>query len=343
MFRFLHSIFTTEARQPGAPDETLIQAATERVVDGTDPRLRAMGGYRKKMRAAVAHSVEYVVSLVDALPAAAEISRKSFVSDARLRALFVSADQLQETVSDCREIQDFLQRAALPDKIYCLLSLERSEKTVFGMALQGDVLRREVSQTVINFSDRRVVGVSGSEQDTRWELKKRAFDHLIQTALQRIVTARDSKQKLQQQRLLLQSKLKAMQAGNRGLEPLLKPAQAPPADLNAIEKQIADIEAELLALPADSTTLDGYLGIICATLNEPQTYLRLDRFTLALDSTGVKRTAATDTQATRLTLDEVVGEDDDQRRVILLGYVPRTDILAPRDFIQEASRFLSSG
>jgi hypothetical protein len=66
--RLLQSIFgrgETVGRYP----ETLIEMTIERAVDGTDPRLRLLPGYRKRLREPVIHAIEQVVALVDAMPA----------------------------------------------------------------------------------------------------------------------------------------------------------------------------------------------------------------------------------------------------------------------------------
>jgi hypothetical protein len=49
--------------------EFLIEMAIERTVDGTDPRLRLVPGYRKRLRAPVIHAIDHVVALVDDIPA----------------------------------------------------------------------------------------------------------------------------------------------------------------------------------------------------------------------------------------------------------------------------------
>jgi hypothetical protein len=41
MRHFLSSLFSPASSAPGGPDKALIEAATERAIDGTDPRLRA--------------------------------------------------------------------------------------------------------------------------------------------------------------------------------------------------------------------------------------------------------------------------------------------------------------
>jgi hypothetical protein len=64
------------------------------------------------------------------------------------------------------------------------------------MALVGDILQRDVKQVVVNFLNHRFAAVSHDEIATRWELKKRGFDNLIQTALRRLVSARTKREVL---------------------------------------------------------------------------------------------------------------------------------------------------
>jgi hypothetical protein len=43
MLHFLSSLFKPSDDETGALDKALIEAATERAIDGTDPRMRALG------------------------------------------------------------------------------------------------------------------------------------------------------------------------------------------------------------------------------------------------------------------------------------------------------------
>jgi len=79
-----------------------------------------------------------------------------------------------------------------------------------------------VKQISVNFSDHQLTEVTGDEDATRWELKKNAFDHLVERALVRIVSARNRQDQLKSTRALLDIKLRRMQQGNWGLEGMLK-------------------------------------------------------------------------------------------------------------------------
>jgi hypothetical protein len=173
MLSLFQSIFGSPTRTSSQVDDALIERATEHVVDGTDARLRAVTGYRKKLRPAVERAVEYVI-------------------DPRLRAFFASPDRLQEVVGSSPAIRDYPSRGRRPvtDRISAGLGTEREERKVLGMDFAGETLRRDVEQVVVNFCNHRFVAVTDDETATRWELKKRAFDNLIATALRRIVAER---------------------------------------------------------------------------------------------------------------------------------------------------------
>jgi len=129
VLRLLQSIFSATPNQSGKFDPALIRGAIERVVDGTDPRLRMVRHYRKRLWPAVERAIEYVIELVDALPPPVEIRSHSFTADPRLRALFTSTRHLQEILSFGKELHHYRQRigGGLPTDLYAVLRTERFE------------------------------------------------------------------------------------------------------------------------------------------------------------------------------------------------------------------------
>lgn len=339
MLNILQSIFRPSSASKG-PDDTLVRAATERLVDATDPRLRAASSYRKRLREPVVRTIEHVIGLVDAMPPPVEISTAEFSRDPRLRAFFVSAEHLLETVSYSEDLLKYLSTAppSTADTIHCLLTLDRAEKRVLGMALHGDSVSRDVAQSVVNFSNHRLVGFAPSEDEMRWELKKRAFDALIQIALQALVERRDRTKALAQQQRLLQKKLDALHSGDWGVDALLDSSGKEPPDPQQLERALRDIEADLLALDTDTSSLDGQLENIAATLGNPEALLRLERTSLTLNSMGIRLEGAAAASTPPLELVELVSGQ--RRRVMLPGYVIRSELLPPRDFLKEVQRRL---
>lgn len=344
VLRLLQSLFSATPDSAGKFDPALIRAAIERVVDGTDPRLRMVRHYRKKLWTAVERSIEYVTELVDALPPPVEIRSHSFMTDPRLRALFTSTRHLQEILSFGNELHHYRQRiGGLPTDLYAMLRTERIEKTVLGIALEGNMIRRDVPQITVNFHNHHVAFPAGSETKTRREVKKRAFDYLIETALDRLVAVRTQKQQLeQQQRQLLQRKIKLLRGANTALEPLLDPHTADLSTPASIDKRLREIEVELGRIRADSATLDDHLAKVVVTLREPEKHLRLDRVSMTLDHMNIKADKNSSRNTSMLTFDDVLLGKGRRITAMFIRF-PSDEILPRPDFFDEANRLLYLG
>jgi len=341
MLHFISSLFTTEPPGPKGPDEALLNAAIERVVDGTDRRLRGLGNYRKRLTDAVEAAVVHVLELVDSLPEATEISRRAYSTDPRLRAFFVSADDLQAKVGGSKGVSDFLRTCggAPPDEIFGVLTMEWEQRNVLGMQLHGDVVQRDVPQVVVNFFNHRYFGPAATEAENRWQAKVRVFDYLIERALERIVSTRGKRAELEYQRTLLQRKLNAMKQGNWGLKPVLAAADDLHPDLAALESEIDDIEKELLGLGARPTELEQNFQHIIDILGTPSDWLDLRKTALALNRLSVKSEDTQTGGAAQLELNELFFTDT-VSRIVLPGRFPRQDLPEQPDFLKEAQRYL---
>lgn len=342
VLRLLQSLFSITPKSAGKFDPDLIRAAIERVVDGTDPRLRMARQYRKRLWNAVEYTIEYVIDMVDQMPSPVEIGRHSFTTDPRLRAFFASPRHLQETLSFNPDLRQYRQRVngALPPDLYAVLRMQRAEKTIFGVALDGNMIRRDVPQTIVNFDQHQIAFLAGSETKTRREIKKRAFNHLIEAALERLSAVRSQKQQLEQQRRqLLQKKTKLLKGANVALEPLLDSHAVDLSNPVAIDRRLREIETELSQLRADSATIDDQLASVVATLREPEKHLRRQQVSLTLDHMNTLVAPGSSYNANTLNFDEI--QFGSNRRVaILIIRFPSADILPQPDFFDEANRLL---
>ena len=343
-FRLLQSIFSG-ASQPSKFDKELMLRGIERVVDGTDTRLRAVSHYRRKLWPAVERGIDYVVNFVNTLPPAVTADRQGYMTDPRLRALFASPESLREILSFSDGTRNYLKQAPnpLPAELYAALGAVRVERNVLGIEMDGEILRRDVPQTMVNFSDHRVVCLADKEPDSRRELMRRGCDYLIETALQGLIASRVEKTQLeQQQRKLLLQKASLLKQGQAGLESLGEPtAKEKQVDLNDLEQQLETLEKELNQLRADSATLDQHLGKVAATLSEPEKYLQLESIPLTLDHTNIKVLADAQRVANSMTFQEIVlGKD--RRIAALFIRFPSSELLPQPDFFEEAHRLLYS-
>jgi hypothetical protein len=342
MLHFISSLFSSSGESAGKPDKDLVTRATDRAVDATDSRLRGFGNYRKRLYPAVEHAVIHIQGIVAALPEAIELSRENYKQDPRLRAFFVSAKHMQEVISSFKAVKDYLHdlRTPLPDEIFGTLSMNHSEKTVLGMDLSGDIVRRDVPQVQVNFSDHRYLGPSECETASRHELAIRGFDFLVEKVLENIISARSARSGLEQQRRLLQRKLDAMRAGNWGLEAMLAEEEHTHPDYAALEKDISEVDGELLKLGGRPDELEYNLAHISDILGNASELLSVREIEMAIDPMMVKKTdSSSDERTLHLKLNEASAKTG-ERRIIMLGRFPTRELQEQPDFLNEALRRL---
>ena len=305
MLSFLQSIFGRSATTGSYP-ETLIKAAIERAVDGTDPWIRAVPGYKKKLRPAVLRAIDHVVTLVDGMASPILVEPDIYDSDPRLHTFFISTADMQKTLDNDRNLVNFLieHEKTLP-RIYALLAMERQERIFLGAELSGDSVQRDVPQTVVSFEAHRLIDPAESESKTRHQLKRRAFDHLLILALRRIAIVKTEHEKLERYRALLQSKLNLLHRSGWGFNKTDIDEQL---DVDDMENLLGRIETNLLELGGDNNMIEAYMGIVTDVLSHPEENLWFRKETLIVDRMGIKRSKGA-SGTIELTLDAICNSE----------------------------------
>ncbi|MBU5613644.1 hypothetical protein [Geomonas azotofigens] len=285
MLRFLQSIFRRGTKGGAVPD-SLVNKAIERAVDGTDPWIRAVFAYKKKLRPAVLHAIDHVVSLVDGTGPALPLDLSAYDNDPNLRTYFMTASELGDFLEREPNIAQLRgKRGSLQHGATGLLLMEKRERLTLGAELSGDVVLRDVPQVTVSFEAHRLMDLYGNEEETRYQLKRRAYDHLLRIALGRITEMKTRRGNLEKHRTLLGSKLTLLRRGGFGFDPRTGAA----TDVAALEKNLADIEAQLLAIGKDDKMLEVYLGVVADVLGRAEEHLWVGRETLIVDRMGIKR------------------------------------------------------
>jgi hypothetical protein len=324
MLRLLQSIFGGGIEKGSYP-ESLVREAIERAVDGTDPWLRAVSGYKRKLRPAVVRAIDHVVSLVNGLGPPVAASPGCYGEDPRLKAFFMSTAEMRQIFGSDRSLEDFLKRpGSVASQVIALMLMEKQEKMGFGVALSGDVVMHDVPQVTVSFVGHRLLDPTGSEDETRRQLMRRAYDHLLSIALGAIAIVKGERETLERRRALLQSKLDLLRRGGWGFD---ETGSTERPDAAALEEQYAQIEAKLREVGGDDKMLDVYLGIVADVLGRPGEYLWSGRETLIVDRLGIKRSEPAD-DAPELTLD-VLSNAAGQSRIVSLVVLSGEELRGP--------------
>ena len=316
-----------EGRESGHNAAARLTEALEQVVEGVDPAIRYVRGYRRKLHDAMQISLRFADDVVAEIPGAIDVSRENFVSDPYVNAFFVNAEDLQAIFSHSSEIREFMDDCGseVPG-CFALLCMRKTEKTVFGVELAGDMLRHDVQQTAVSFSDHRIYSPAPTESGSRDGLRHCLLQGLATHALERIMRQKVGNHRLQQEHHDLNVRLRQLQrrdeAGAEG-------SDAPEA--KAIGLQLKAIEQQLLhsrmAAPEES------LRQLHTVFTRPDHYLRIQKSTLRLNRMGIKIDDQSAQPHNTVHLTEVtIGEE--APRVVTLARFPGEELLPPAQFMQ---------
>ncbi|MGD2073699.1 MAG: hypothetical protein PVI91_04820 [Gammaproteobacteria bacterium] len=329
----LPSVFVAwrDAQRLSLEQRTALQEQVEGVVDGVEPKMRLVWGYRKKLQPAVAIARSYIDELVEQIPGPLDVSPKTFVSDPQVNAFFASPQEVREVFSASSELRAFFDQPGNADleSPCALLCMVEREKTVFGMELVQDRVRRDVTQTAVNFSDHKVLTPGATDTDARQGLKDCIFNALVSHALQHIADLKAHKRDLQDQRRILYGRLRARQAYNGGLDTLLASASSDPPEILDIEERLADAEQRLSRIPAARDAPRDYLHEVKAILERPEDFIRLRRVSFRLTRMSIKAAANCAEPAHSVELAEISVANVLKRVVVIVCY-PRSEMLPPK-------------
>jgi hypothetical protein len=303
-----------------------VLATVESVVDETDSKIRLVPGYKMKLQDIIQSSLEFADDLVNRIPEPIEVSVNTFTSDPYVNAFFTNVRDLQSIFSHSSEIQDYMEDVHYDDACCCaLLCMRRTEKTVMGMELSGDMLKRDVRQVAVSFSDHRIYSPAPCESDTREGMKSCLFQGLVANALEHIMNLRLAGHRLQSKRQMLHARLKRyqqksgeMQQGPGANARIAQDIEETGLELRKTEKQM--METPLLT---PQVVLDQVIDVF----SRPENFVQIREISLRLNKMGIKISDDSSQPANKLNLTEVtIGIE--LPRVVTLATFPRKELLA---------------
>lgn len=313
-------------------------SAIEKVVESCDVRIRYLTAYKRKLRPLVESTFDYFEDLVAQIPGVIEINKNSFATDPRVHAFFVTVEDLQSTFSRSPELRKFVEdNKSSDDDIFALLCMELKEKTVFGMELRGDIIKRDVQQISVAFSDHQLLAPASTEEEARRGLMQCMFEQLVVTISNGVHSVQVQIQDLKSQRRVLQTRLKALEAQLK--RNAVSASQSIPGTLHKLKEKLRTNEKQLSELQSKSTprySLDHAHEI----LSQPENYVKVKRLHMRLNNMSLKLRDDSKETGYEIDLAEMVLGNTPTRVVVLARY-PRSEILPKEDFLKQVTPYLS--
>jgi hypothetical protein len=256
----------------------------DRMVAASDKRLAYVKGYREKLRAPVTEALAALRDAIARIPGPVEVGAGAWSQDDALRPLFAKADEAAAAFSSDEGVRDFFTAQPAGD-CYGMLALELAQRRVLASALQGEMLQAEVARTTVSFSKAQVLIPCPDESAVREGLLARAFEYLALCGLQRVGESRADRQALEQERALLQARLRLASRKGAGFGGLgaSTGTGAGSDDPAALQRDLERIEGEL-EQAASRQLLPELIEDMAAVLAKRDEYLLIEPCTLSLDA-----------------------------------------------------------
>ncbi|MDO9047651.1 MAG: hypothetical protein Q7U66_07940 [Methylobacter sp.] len=153
----------------------------ESFVDASNNKMRAVHGYSDKLREHVRALYNHVLQVADEIPPPVDLNLEAFRTNPLVNALFVNSNDFDKLFNTDRDVDVFLRAHSKHQVpvLYALLTASKSEKRTLGVAMQGDMLIREVLQEAVNFSSHKIHTPCTSSAELSTALKQYLFGRVV--------------------------------------------------------------------------------------------------------------------------------------------------------------------
>lgn len=270
-------------------DKARMNAAVDSVIQGADPRLKALGDARARLSPAVAHALKFAETLVGGLPSSIEMTAQVWSETPLLRAMFVRPDDVTKALSNSTDLREFLESPAAKamSTVHCVVAATRAERTVLGAAMEGDRLRQDVAQKTVGFSDFRLVGFSPTEELLRERIGEIVIEGLVLAALRDISGNKQRGDQLEAYQKLQAARLRLMEQGGAGMAAMIEGQSHKDRDIAGMRGKLAENEAELAALKTDGSGLSANLELFVNALHNAEAVMQPQNIALRLSAMNI--------------------------------------------------------
>lgn len=272
---------------PDRVSEETVRRATEKAIALTNPRLQVLPSSHSRLAPAVETTIDFLRALINDLPSVRPLSSSDWATDPAWRAFFVTPSEIPAVLGRSDNLRTLFEKFPELDEAYLVLGMAFSEQRVFGVALQGEIVQRDVVQTSVSFSDHRMPVCGRNEARLRRLIGTEAFEYLLGQAMNEIGRDRAERQELEANRTLIRARLRLFQQQGPGLGSLFGDAPAAKSEQERLEAELLENERQLQNLGGNESILEMELDCLKEVLDNPQRYLSVEQVSLRLNTMNV--------------------------------------------------------
>jgi hypothetical protein len=288
-------------------------------VEMSEPTLKQLANHERLLAPAVRYAQDYCDSMAQQIPGPIEISRAAFAADPLVHAIFGSADDIPAMLAKSQCVREHLDEMTLADGQCCaVLGMRHREKSGFGVGLSGNIVRTDVPQRTLYFTDHTLAEPSPDLAAARQRLRAALFDGLLKSFAAHVADARTERDGLSREHAIIHAQLRAQHAPDhsRRLEAL----------------------SERLGASREALQPQRLLDTLIDTLNHPEPHLNLSSVNVKVDRSGIL-VGPDNPDGDTLRFTELTVRDK-RRWVVILALINRDDVRAALERLETSRRYI---
>ena len=267
--------------------ESEFKEAVEQVAQLVYPKVRWASSYRKKLRPAVERTLEYAEEVAQNIPGPVEISLDSWGKDDLSRSLFVGVDEYRDFFKNNEDMEQFFKTTAA-DQCFAFLTMSKEEKGFLGVDSENGILKRDVPQQAIHFAEHRIVAPMASEKESKKAAALQILTVLATHSLEEMLSLKSWEEELEEQKKILEIKLKIHTAKERGFASVLSGTYNRDPKMAEAKHILEELNQKISTLKSKFDGPEDYLKYVTDMLGHPENYLTSESLKLRLSDMGIK-------------------------------------------------------
>lgn len=291
MFSFLTKLLCSSDhhaesfRNEVRPSDELWEAI-DLVVKLSHPNIHYVSGYRKKLMPAVEHTLKYADELISHLPTPIHIRADSYNTDPFVQIIFLNADQFRIFFSENKQLKEFFQKTDA-HRCCALMVMNREEKKAFGVEMDGNIMKRDVLRTSVNFSDHQIVAPMISEDEVRKELSLRTLALLATHSMEDILSLIEWKKEMETEKHIIELKLHLQNASVRHRTSLLPDISDNTYGKNEVSVLLEQLDKKIAEVRAELDEPEDYLKKVADLLYQPERFLKSEFISMIVNDMNI--------------------------------------------------------
>ncbi|GAB1394245.1 hypothetical protein MASR1M60_24090 [Rhodocyclaceae bacterium] len=293
----------------------------EKTVDIAEPLIRQTSDYAHALAPAVQFALDHCARIAEQIPGPVEITRAAFAANPLVHAIFGSADDIATMLARSECVREHMTEMALAGGQCCaILGMRHREKAGFGVGISGDVVRTDVPQRTLYFTDHTLAEPSPDLTGARRRLRDALYDGLLKGFAAHVADEREIRDGLSREHAIMSAQQRASRL---------------PAD----HTRRLETLSERLHASRDALQPERLREALIDTLSHPEPYLSLTPVSVTVDRFGI--IAGPDSGQGGDTLHFMELSARDKRRwVVMLARINQDEVREALERLESSRRYI---